>query len=92
MSIDIGKRLKGLRRGQRYTLKELANRSGVAQSTLTYIETSSTSPTVETMGRITSFVRGHVCGFIISFPMPTFPYISRFSSLFVLWWKVAVLA
>lgn len=53
-SLDLGPRLKKLRRAQRLTLSELASRSDVAISTISKIENGALSPTLDKVQRLAS--------------------------------------
>ena len=50
--MDIARRLQQLRTAQGLSLNELARRSGVAQSSLSYIEGGDRQPSVEVIERI----------------------------------------
>jgi len=50
--VDVGKRITELRTVQGISLTNLAKRSGIAQSSLSYIESGKAQPTVETAYKI----------------------------------------
>lgn len=52
MSVDIGGKIKEMRKSRGMTQGELARRSGVAQSTLSYIEKGDKYPRFETLSAI----------------------------------------
>jgi transcriptional regulator with XRE-family HTH domain len=51
---DVGRRITEIRTSQGISLTNLAKRSGIAQSSLSYIESGKTQPTVETVHKICS--------------------------------------
>lgn len=50
--VDVGKRITEIRVSQGISLTNLAKRSGIAQSSLSYIESGKAQPTVETVNKI----------------------------------------
>ncbi|MCL5781504.1 MAG: helix-turn-helix domain-containing protein [Firmicutes bacterium] len=50
--MDVGRKITELRTTQGISLTNLAKRSGIAQSSLSYIESGKTQPTVETVEKI----------------------------------------
>jgi transcriptional regulator with XRE-family HTH domain len=52
MGINIGGKIKQIRKNKRMTQNELAKKSGVAQSTLSYIENNDKHPHFETLSAI----------------------------------------
>jgi transcriptional regulator with XRE-family HTH domain len=50
--MDIGSKIKALRKGRNMTQEQLAERSGVAQSAISYIECHSKQPNIDTIIRI----------------------------------------
>ncbi len=50
--INVGKRITEIRNAQGISLTSLAKRSGIAQSSLSYIESGKAQPTVETVNKI----------------------------------------
>jgi len=53
-SLDIGKKLRGLRLGSRMTIRDVASKSGCAVSTVAQIELNQISPTVGSLEKICS--------------------------------------
>jgi transcriptional regulator with XRE-family HTH domain len=49
---DVGRNLRRLRRAKRYSLRDLAERSGLAVNTLSLIENNKTSPSVSTLQQL----------------------------------------
>jgi transcriptional regulator with XRE-family HTH domain len=49
---DVGRRLRGLRRGLGYSLRALAGESGLAVNTLSLIENGKVSPSVSTLQKV----------------------------------------
>ncbi|NPV72894.1 MAG: helix-turn-helix transcriptional regulator [Pelotomaculum sp.] len=49
---DVGRRITDIRTSQGISLTNLAKRSGIAQSSLSYIESGKAQPTVETVHKI----------------------------------------
>lgn len=52
VSVDVGKRLRELREGQRISLRALATRSGLSANALSMIERGRTSPSVSTLYKL----------------------------------------
>ncbi len=50
--MDVGSKITELRTSQNISITDLAKSSGIAQSTLSYIESGKTQPTVETVEKI----------------------------------------
>ncbi|GAB6158994.1 hypothetical protein JCM39194_21940 [Desulfotomaculum varum] len=50
--MDVGRKITELRTTQGISLTNLAKRSGIAQSSLSYIESGKAQPTVETLEKI----------------------------------------
>jgi transcriptional regulator with XRE-family HTH domain len=50
--LDVGRRITEIRTSQGISLTNLAKRSGIAQSSLSYIESGKAQPTVETVNKI----------------------------------------
>jgi len=50
--LDIGARIKELRTAAGYSQNELAKRAGIAQSSLSYLESGAKSPSIETLLQI----------------------------------------
>lgn len=50
--MDVGRKITELRTAQGISLTNLAKRSGIAQSSLSYIESGKAQPTVETVEKI----------------------------------------
>ncbi|MEW5954875.1 MAG: helix-turn-helix transcriptional regulator [Bacillota bacterium] len=50
--VDVGRRITEIRTSQGISLTNLAKRSGIAQSSLSYIESGKAQPTVETVHKI----------------------------------------
>jgi transcriptional regulator with XRE-family HTH domain len=51
-AVDVGRNLRRLRRARRLSLRELAERSGLAVNTLSLIENHKTSPSVSTLQQL----------------------------------------
>ncbi|MDZ4369981.1 MAG: cupin domain-containing protein [Phenylobacterium sp.] len=52
MTLDVGERLRALRREHKLSQRELAKRAGVTNSTISLIESNSTNPSVGALKRI----------------------------------------
>ncbi|WP_374633190.1 helix-turn-helix domain-containing protein [Ferrovibrio sp.] len=50
--VDLGSRVRGIRQSKRMTLKDVANRSGLAVATLSKVENNRLSPTYENIIRL----------------------------------------
>jgi transcriptional regulator with XRE-family HTH domain len=50
--VDVGRRLREVRKRERYTQTELARRCGVARNTVTKIESGTTLPSLDLLGRL----------------------------------------
>ncbi|MBS4047127.1 MAG: helix-turn-helix transcriptional regulator [Alphaproteobacteria bacterium] len=51
-NVDLGSRVRGIRQSKRMTLKDVANRSGLAVATLSKVENNRLSPTYENIIRL----------------------------------------
>ena len=70
--LDLGRRLRELRKARHWTLEEVANKTGLARSTLSKIENRQMSPTFDLLQKIaTGF--GIDVGMLVASPEPSLP-------------------
>jgi transcriptional regulator with XRE-family HTH domain len=60
---DVGKRIKDIREEKNISLTELARKAGIAQSSLSYIESGHNKPTVYTIEKICQALGTSLVGF-----------------------------